>query len=446
MGRWNVPESVAERLDTGRCVPVPRTLLWAGFALVHGMLWRLAFTSSGWPLGDVEVVYLGWATDAASGVDVAGITTNFVYPVLALLPILASLTFGPDLYAATWLGLGTLLNAGAFALLIGRGRNRRGQVAAAWWLGFLLLLGPIALARIDAVTVPLAIAALLLVGTRPVWGTVLLTLAAWVKIWPVALAIALFVVSKDRWRVLAAAAGTSLAIVLVALGLGSRSNVLSFVSEQTNRGIQIESPVAGIWLWQAALGLPGSYLYFDRQIFTFQIIGTGTNVAIAAMTPLLALCVVAVLLLAWHTVRAGAEPAALFPPLALALVLILIVVNKVGSPQFTTWLAAPVILGLLVRGRAWRFPAVLGLVIAALTQVIYPHLYEFLLVADPVMVLVLTVRNALEGVLLGWTVWQIRMCGTPPERVGPARALPAPRLFLTLPPPAPLPPTPDQKE
>ena len=144
--------------------------------------------------------------------------------------------------------------------------------------------------------------------------------------------------------------------------------------------------------------------------------------------------------------RGKSTPAALFPPLALALVLTLIVVNKVGSPQFTTWLAAPVILGLLVRGRAWWFPAVLGLVIAALTQVIYPHLYEFLLVADPVMVLVLTVRNALEVVLLGWTVWQIRMCGTPRERAAPERALPAPRLPLTLPPPEPLPPTPDQKE
>ena len=403
-----MPESVADRRGAGHGVPVPRTLLWAGFALVHGALWWLCFASPGWPLGDVEVVYLGWATDAASGVDVVGITTGFVYPLLALLPVLAPLAFGPDLYAAAWLGLVTLLNAGAFALLLGRGQDRRGLGAAAWWLGFLLLLGPVALARIDAVTVPPAIAALLMVGTRPVWGTVMLTLATWVKIWPVALILALFSVSKDRWRVLAAATGTSLVIVLVALGLGSGPNVLSFVSAQTNRGIQIESPVAGIWMWQAALGMPGSYLYYDQQILTFQIVGTGTNVAIAAMTPLLALSVSAVLLLAWQRVRAGARAADLFPPLALALVLVLIVVNKVGSPQFTTWLAAPLILGLLVRGSGWRVPAVLGLVIAALTQLVYPHLYDLLLAADPVMVLVLTVRNALEVVLLGWAVWQIR--------------------------------------
>ena len=407
-----MPESPAERLDAGLGVPAPRVLLWAGFALVHGVLWWLCFASPGWPLGDVEVVYLGWASDAASGVDVVGITTGFVYPLLALLPILVPLAFGPDLYAATWLALVTLLNAGAFALLLGRGRHPRALIAAAWWLGFLLLLGPIALARIDGVTVPLAIAALLIAAARPVWGTVLLTLATWVKIWPVALVIALFLVSKERWRVLAAAAATSLGIVLVALGLGSGPNVLSFVSEQTSRGIQIESPVAGIWMWQAALGRPGSSLYYDQEILTFQIIGPGTNVAIAAMTPLLALGVLAVLLLAWRSLRAGAEPAALVPPLALALVLTLIVVNKVGSPQFTTWLAAPIILGLLMRGRSWRLPAVFGLVIAALTQLVYPHLYDLLLGADPAMVLVLSVRNALEVVLLGWAVWQIRSAPT----------------------------------
>ena len=407
MGQWSVLASAVEPFAAARGLRAPRSLLWAGFVVVHGALIWLCFASNGWPLGDVEGVYLAWAVDAASGADVVGITTGFVYPLLALLPVLAALSFGPGLYSATWLGLVTLLNAGAFALLLGRGRSRRALLAAAWWLVFLLLLGPVALARIDAVTVPVAIVALLLVRTRPVWGTVLLTLATWVKIWPVALIAALFTVSKHRWQVAAAAGATSLGIVLLALALGSGLNVFSFVSEQTNRGIQIESPIAAGWMWQTAWGIPGSYLYYDQQILTFQIIGPGTNAAIAAMTPLLVVCVAAVLALAAFRMRSGADPANLFPPLVLALVLTLIVVNKVGSPQFTAWLAAPVILGLLVRGRAWRFPAVLVFVIAGLTQLIYPHLYDVLLMADPAMVLVLTVRNALEVVLLGWAVWQI---------------------------------------
>lgn len=412
VGQWSVLASAVEPFGARPGLRAPRVLLWIGFVTVHGVLVWLCFASNGWPLGDVEGVYLGWAADAAAGTDVVGITTGFVYPLLALLPILTALAFGPGLYSVTWLGLVTLLNAGAFALLLGRGRSRRALLSAAWWLLFLLLLGPVALARIDAVAVPMAIVALLLVRTRPVWATVLLALATWVKIWPVALIGALFVVSRRRWRVAAAAAGTSLSILIAALALGSGPNVVSFVGEQTNRGIQIEAPVAAGWMWQAARRVPGTYLYYDQQILTFQIIGPGTNAAIAVMTALLVLCVAAVLALAGFRLRSGADPVRLFPPLVLALVLTLIVVNKVGSPQFSAWLAAPVILGLLVHGRAWRFPAVLVLVIAGLTQLVYPHLYDLLLVADPAMVLVLTVRNTLEVVLLGWAVWQIHSPST----------------------------------
>ena len=82
----------------------------------------------------------------------------------------------------------------------------------------------------------------------------------------------------------------------------------------------------------------------------------------------------------------------------------MIAFNKVGSPQFIGWLAAPVIFGLLVRPATWRLPAVLVAVLAALTQLIYPYLYDWLLVAHPSMVLLLTLRNLLEFVLLGWAV------------------------------------------
>ncbi len=381
--------------------------LWTGFVLVHGALVALCFLAPGWPLGDVERVYADWATGAVVGHTIVGIDTGFVYPILAFVPILASIAFGRALYAATWLGIIVLLNGVAFAFLTRRGRDRRAVLTAWWWLAFLLLLGPIALARIDAVTAAMAVVAVLWVRARPLAATVLLTAATWVKIWPIALIGGLFVVARARWQVLAVLFGTSAAIVAVALGLGSGANVFSFVSQQTDRGIQIESPVAGIWLWQAALGLPGSFIYYDHQILTYQIVGTGTGIAIVLMTPLLVIAVAGILLLGWLARRRGARWDRLYPPLVLALVLTLILVNKVGSPQFVVWLAAPVILGLLVRGRDWRLPAVLVLVVAALTQLVYPYLYGWLLAAAPFMVLLLSVRNLLEFVLLGWALRQL---------------------------------------
>ena len=386
--------------------------LWAAFALVHAALIALCLFAPGWPLGDIDRVYRGWAEAAASGGPVVGVSTEFVYPILALVPIVLAIAFGPAAYALTWLGIVTALNGVAFTVLLGRsdpgGRRRR---AAWWWLAFLLLFGPIALARIDSITVPLVIIALLWLRTRPRWAAVLLTAATWVKVWPAAVIAALLVASTRRLRVLAAAAGTSALIIVVALSLGSGSNVFSFVSQQTARGIQIESPVGLIWMWQAALNVPGASIYYDRQILTFQVTGDGINVAIALMTPLLALAAASVLVLGVLAVRRGARFEALFPPLVLALTVTLIAFNKVGSPQFIGWLSAPVILGLVVGGRAWRTPALIVAALAALTQVVYPYLYDWLLVANPLMVLALTVRNLLEFVLLGWAVRQVAAAG-----------------------------------
>jgi len=388
-------------------------LLWSAFVLVHAVLIGLNLSGIGWPLGDVERVYLGWAEGTVSGAVRLGIDTDFVYPILAMAPILASLAFGAPLYAYTWLGLVTLLNAAAFGMLTGRRPGQATAFAAWWWLAFLLLLGPVGLARIDAITAALVILGLLWLRTRPLIGAVLLSLATWVKVWPVAALITLAVASTRRWRVIAVFAGTSVVIIGVAMLFGSGLTILSFVTEQTNRGLQIEAPVASWWLVQSALGIPGILVYYDQEILTYQVIGPGTDAVIAVMTPLLALCVGAALLLGWRAQRAGTSVDRLFPPLLLALVLALIAINKVGSPQFMTWLAAPVILGLVVSPRAWRGPAVVVLLMAALTQLVYPYFYNGLLATTPTMVLVLSVRNLLELLLLGWMMVRVWRLGSP---------------------------------
>ena len=63
-----------------------------------------------------------------------------------------------------------------------------------------------------------------------------------------------------------------------------------------------------------------------------------------------------------------------------------------------------VILGLVYQGRGFRIPAVLAAVAAGLTQVFYPYLYDSLVLAQPWAVAVLTIRNLLYFVLLGWAI------------------------------------------
>jgi hypothetical protein len=226
---------------------------------------------------------------------------------------------------------------------------------------------------------------------------------------------AAIVTMRSRGRILLSAVVVSAVVVTVSLILGSGARVLSFITEQTGRGLQIEAPVTTFWLWAAFTGQPGASLYYDRQILTYQATGAGVDVAAAVMTPLLVAVVAVVLGLGIRAMHSGALATRVLPSLALALVVALIAFNKVGSPQFIGWIAVPIVLGLATDGVSFRTPAALALVIAALTQVVYPYLYFALVELQPAMLVTLTARNILEFVLLGWAVWSlIRLPGPQP--------------------------------
>lgn len=384
--------------------PLP---LWAAFSLTHLWLGFLALYAPGQPIGDVTQVYRFWVEYGFTNGIWVGIDTLWVYPILALLPMLAAAVFGLGLYASTWLSLVMVLDAIAFAVLL-HGRRPGAATAAWWWMAFLVLLGPVAIGRIDAITVAVALPGLLLALSRPALGTALLTVAAWLKVWPAALVAAALVAGRERLRVLLAGAAVTLAVLVTALALGAGSNVLSFVTQQTGRGLQIEAVLATPWMWDASLRDGDSSVAYDRDILTFQVYGPGVREMAAATTPLLALAALALLALGVVAMRRGRSGAAVLPPLALALTVALIAANKVGSPQFAAWLAVPVVAGLVAaaagESRSFRVPAVLSLVIAALTQVVYPYLYGDVIAATLPMVIVLSARNLLYLVLLGWAV------------------------------------------
>jgi hypothetical protein len=384
--------------------------LWAGFVVAHVWLGMLALYAPGQPIGDVTSVYKFWIVDYAfAGHGWVGIDTVWVYPILAIVPMIAAAAFGPDLYASTWLSLVMLVDAVAFAALLTIARRHGMTHAGWWWLGFLVALGPVAIGRIDAITVPIALVGMLVVVTRPALGGVLLTVAAWTKVWPAALVAAVVIALRDRGRVVVGAAATTAVVIVAALALGAGGNVFSFISQQTGRGLQIESVIATPWMWDATLGSGHSRVYYDTAILTFQLRGDGVQSAASVATPLLALAAAVILGLGVLATRRGRSPGEVLPPLALALTVTMIVINKVGSPQFVTWLAVPIVFGLVTAasgdGRSFRVPAVLGIAIAALTQAFYPYLYHELLgVPKLSMVLVLTARNLLYVVLFAWAL------------------------------------------
>ncbi|PPF60399.1 hypothetical protein C5C13_03655 [Clavibacter michiganensis] len=389
---------------------------WLAFALCHLWLITLDLIGPTSALTDVTEVYRVWMQEGMAGGGRVGVDLPWVYPILAAVPMLISLVGGTAFYGTVWLALVTSLDAAAFALLL-RIRRGRGLAPAAWWLGFLVALGPISLGRIDAVTVPLALAGLLVLATRPALASALLTVGAWVKVWPAALLLTGVIARRGlaRGKVVAAALGTTAVVVAGSLALGSGAKVLGFVGEQTGRGLQVESTAALYHLWLIVAGDDRYRVYHDAALLAFQVSGPGVDGVAAALTPIMLVVVLGVTLLGIRAHHRGASPAALIGPLSLALVAALIVTNKVGSPQYVSWFAVPLIV-MLVHDRhapGTALAARLGLVVAALTQLVFPYAYLLLIDVVPVMVGVITLRDLGEIALLGVAVMQlVRLRGT----------------------------------
>ncbi len=383
--------------------------LWVAFVAVH-----VAVAVAGWvypsqPMGDVVLVYEPWAASTATGGPVVGITQTWVYPQLALVPLLAAKVISLPLvaslgvsaaYLVAWAVLVTVLDAIAFAVLL-RPASRPRRAAAWFWTAALLLLGPIAMYRIDAIAVPLAVVGGLWLTRRPAVAAALLTIGAWIKIWPAALVLAAVVASRHRMRIALTAAAVTAGVIGALLLLGADTEIFGFLTAQTGRGLQIEAVAATPFLWMALVGAARIEYSFD--ILTFQIVAPGAEAVAAVLTPLMVVLVVVVTAIGAMKTMRGTSFSRLFPPLALTLVLALIVMNKVGSPQFQSWVIAPVILWFVVDRTRVATSAVIALALCALTCLVYPLTYDALLRADLVPVAILTLRNVLlvVGLVVG---------------------------------------------
>jgi hypothetical protein len=362
----------------------------------------------GYPLGDISGVYTFWAGHAYAGDFIVGITTPWVYPIVALVPILVAGVAGMENYVVVFLAIVAIVDAVVFGLLIRRVKNQTMDaaraVAAWWWLALLVCLGPVALGRIDAIATPIALLGLLYLLKFPRTAGALLAVAAWVKVWPAAIVGAALIALRSRRAVLNGALITSGAVVAIALVMGSGLNVASFITQQTSRGLQIESPAATAYLWQVNLGAPDVGVYYDEQILTYQISAPGVEIIGSLTTVLMALFTLLIVVVGILAIRRGADQQDVLFALALAFTVELIAFNKVGSPQFMGWLAVPIVAGLVYQPDRFRVPAVIALIMAGLTQMLYPYSYDNLLRTQTLELTIITIRNVLEFVLLGLAI------------------------------------------
>jgi hypothetical protein len=298
---------------------------------------------------------------------------------------------------------------------------RSGAHRGVWvWLLGVPLLGATAYARFDLLPGVLAGVALLLVGSHSRLSAAAVAIAAAAKLWPVLLLPALAARPRGRVTVvlttLAIGAGLAGASVLLT-GWG---RLLSPLTWQQNRGLQVESVLATPAMLAWALD-PGGHVVHYSDHNAYEVIGAGVPALLAACT---VLTVVGGLLLGALWSRAWRHGAELSPDavawLCLSAVTMFLVTSKVLSPQYLLWLLPAAAAALAVartdRGvRQLTRWAVVLLGATAATQVVFPLGYAGIVAPESWslwVVLALTARNAALVWLLvhavGETWWHLR--------------------------------------
>lgn len=400
----------------------PRGLL-TGFVLVHlGFLIFAALLSLRGEAFSDTFIYRDWARAGFDEANLSGGPSPWVYPILALIPMALAGLAGPGPFFFLWVLMTTILNGWALVKLTERGRNQDAIPAGWWWLIFTLLMGWLGFARVDGLTAPIVLVALAYGVGRPFIASVLLSAATWVKVWPAAVMLALFAVVKNRLLVVLAGVATSAVVVALAAAVGSVSKLLNFLTQQGDRGMQLEATFTTPWLWLSVLNVGDSRMYMNTDINSMQVDGPGTAVMSVLMQPLLilaALLVAGLTFWALHNGKlngngkadGGVDRTELLLAGALSLATAFVVFNKVGSPQFMVWLAPAVAVGLAHSWREWRVPAAMLIAIAVATFFIYPLFYDALSHNNPLMAGVLTIRNVLLVVLFLWSVRRLYSLG-----------------------------------
>ena len=404
-------------------------VLVAVVVAVHALLNMLGNTLERDAIGDVVNVYAPWADSIHPHTKWLGVAAPWVYPFVAWVPILIAHWLLPFDYLKSWVVMATLLNLIAVGQLVAWGRRPAAFKAAWFYLLFLALLGPVAITRLDGISASLAI--LGIAGIVTVAATadraagiaarasgsfsisiVWFTLAAWLKVWPLALVLAVLQKGRNFREQLFVIGATCAGILGVGVLLGGDANLFSFITMQSDRGLQVESPVAGIWVFLAFFRLNNALIYFDEPLMTYQVSGDGAKLVASLMTLALAVAISITAWLIFKALRAGADTYRLIALASLTATLDLIVFNKVGSPQYQLWLAAPVMLGLALGLKNWRKPTVAVLSLGLLTQLVYPIFYVDLVSGlAPGAVLILGLRNLLLIALLVWANVQLGKLG-----------------------------------
>lgn len=384
-------------------------------ALAIGLAAALAVVVLAPSDGD-PLVFLRIADPIANGF-VAYRDLEVEYPPLALVPlvmprILAGVGASGEMYTfmfgATALAT-TLVAGGAVAWLAARGWSRESALdAMLLFVAMAFALSVSIIWRFDILPAALTVLAVVAVAAKlPGWAGFALGLAVAVKLYP-AFLLPLFLgyyAFNGRFRsaaVLFFGFALTVGALMAQSYLVAGPDAFSFLTYQRDRGTELESVVGGLALAaDAFLGIPAR-VYFDFGSFE---VSSRVLRAVAAPDFIAQIGLsLALIAGAWRAAlrdrrEVGAITHQTLVTYIVATILVVILANKVLSPQYLAWLLP---FAALLRGPQ----AVLLVAASVLTTVEYPILFDALRAKDPFPVLVVNVRNGMLLALFLWIVFE----------------------------------------
>ena len=301
--------------------------------------------------------------------------------------------------------LAFLADLALMLLLMNSGRRLSGITrfdgAWAWVIGGLAV-GPVLVARFDIFPTVFAVAAVLL-ATKPVRSGVMAAIGALLKAWPILM---LAVVSRRHLPQAVIAAIVTAVVGVLAINAWA-SGGISFLGEQSERGLQIESVGSLPYMIAGALGFEQNVV-LRYGAYEFVMTGVGVIGLIITAVGLLLFALIAVLRLAGRLEQTPSGD------VALALILIAVASSRVFSPQYDIWIVGLGAACIADPRTRLRKVVIALIVMSAVTSVIFPWAYGSLMETAPYAVALQVIRIAL---LVGCTVVAVKSVAFTRHRV-----------------------------
>ena len=300
--------------------------------------------------------------------------------------------------------------------------------AAGFWIWFVVLIGPLIYMRLDLLTAACtAVGLVAVVRSHRVVSGAMVGVGAAIKLWPALMWPATLTDKRAVRQATIGFFGSGAALAIGSVLYAGVDRLLSPLTWQSDRGLQIES-VYATPVMVARLFSPGTWPVALSHYQAYEIAGPGTVLLTGVATAATVLGGLTMLALYVGWLRRGDRTPIEAGTLMVIATLVMIVTNKTFSPQYMIWLVGPVAVLLTISarhpgflpgqghlfsrvGRAMHLTAhqhlgepltlsrhitVWVLVLTGLTQLVYPVLYPYIIGVgwlSPLAVTILAVRN-----------------------------------------------------